>query len=230
MFITHLKTALVEALKKTFDGEYVEEDFRNLRVSIEYPVERQDYPGIWVDFDIEGQLQNAGVDHREYTPDSEDESTVRRVMRWTFQGYGSFTIVALSSFERDRLFDEMVRVLAFGTESEQTSQFRAFIEDNEYLALNIDFDQIGVAGTAALPGTPWGTEEVVYEVTIRMEVMGEIVSDVATGTLVPLSSVVVYPYIENEDPILASVVSPEDADGGPGDEPAIDADDSTGWR
>lgn len=228
MFITNLKTALVEGLKRTFDAEYVDDDFRNIHVSIEYPVDRQSYPGIWVDFDIEGQLENVGVDHREYAEVSEAEGTTRRVTRWRFQGYASFTVVALTSLERDRLFDEMVRVMAFGTESEQTAEFRSFIENNEFLALNFDFDQIGVSGASSLPGTPWGTDEVIYETTIRMECLGEFVSDVAAVTLVPLAAVVTYPYIEGQDPIPAATVDPEEADD-PGDQPTIDLDDASGW-
>lgn len=228
MFITRLKTALVEAVRRTFDAEYVEEDFRNLHVSIEYPVERQHYPGIWIDFDIEGQLETAGIDHREFTEESADGSS-RRVMRWRFQGYASMTVVAMTSFERDRLFDEVVRVLAFGPESVQTAEFRAYIEDNEFLALNIDFDQIGVAGASSLPGTPWGTDEVIYEVTLRMECLGEFVSDVASGTLVPLAKVVTYPYVEGTDPIPAATVTPSVGVGGPADEPALAAADNDRW-
>lgn len=229
MFITNLKTTLVEAMKRTFDAEYVEDDFRNLHVSIEYPMDRQNYPGIWVDFDAEGQLENVGIDHREFATESEAEGTTRRVMRWRFQGYASFTIVALTSFERDRLFDEVVRIMAFGPESEQTAEFRRFIEDNEFLALNIDFDQIGVAGSSSLPGTPWGTDEVIYEVTVRMECLGEFVSDASSATLVPLGAIVTYPAIEGQDPIPAAAVAPSDAPGGPADEPEVDPNDTDGW-
>lgn len=227
MFITELKTALVQALKLTFDAEYVEDDFRNLHVSIEYPMKRQDYPGLWVDFDTEGQLENIGIDHREYATVSEGEGTTRRVMRWRFQGYASFTVVAMTSLERDRLLDEVIRVIAFGTESEQTSQFRAFIEDNDFLALNIDFDQIGISGVAAVPGTPWGSDEVIYEVTVRVEVVGEFVSDNSSQTLVPLEAIVVYPYTDETQPVPAAVATPS---GLPGDEPDLQPGDTDGWR
>lgn len=199
MFLTNLKTTLVEALKTTFDGEYPETDFRNLRISIEYPIERIDYPGIWVNFDVSGELENIGIAHRELETNP-DDLTTRSLMRWRFQGNASFTIVSLTSLELDRLLDEVVYVLAFGTEQEQTAQFRAYIENNEFLAMNIDFDQIGIAGQSAMPGTPWGTDEVVYEVTVRVECLGEFVSEAASRTLTPLAEIVAYPYsnLENE--------------------------------
>src|SRR5215471_1823937 len=151
MFLTFLKTTLTEAIRLTFDGEYVEPDFRNIHASVEYPVEQQHYPGIWVDFEAQGQLENVGIDHREYASNEDGDGTSRRISRWRFQGFATFTVVALSSLERDRLFDELVRVMAFGSEQSQTRQFRSYIEDNEFIAMNFDFDQIAISGTAAVP-------------------------------------------------------------------------------
>jgi hypothetical protein len=188
---------LTEAMKKTFDAEYPVEDFRNLLVSIEYPSEKEDYPSIWVDFDPTAELETMGIDHHEVSDPSID-GEVRKFERWRFQGYASYTVVALTSIERDRLFDEVVRVMAFGKEVASTSEFRNYIEDNEFLAVNFDFDQIGIAGVAATPGTPWGTDEVIYEATVRMEVVGEFVSDGATRTLAPLSAIAVYAYADNQ--------------------------------
>jgi hypothetical protein len=204
MYLVPLKTLLVEAMKVTFDGDYIVEDFRDLAVSIEYPVAEESYPGVWVDFQSTGQLEIAGVDHREYAEPAGLTGNTRRYSRWKFQGYALFTIVALTSLERDRLFDEMVRVMAFGREAAQTSEFRNTIEDNDLIACNFDFDQIGVQGTNSSPGTPWGTDEIIYETTVSMECLGEFVSDGSTGTLVPLSTLRVVPYVQGTpDPTLA---------------------------
>ncbi len=227
MFLTFLKTTLVEAMKLTFDSEYVNEDFRTVRISIDYPVEQAGYPGIWVDFEPEGQLETVGIDHHEYATVSEEEETTRRVGRWRFQGFATFTIVAMSSLERDRLFDEVVRVMAFGKEQEQTNQFRSYIEDNEFVAMNIDFDQIGVSGVSAVPGTPWGTEEVIYEITVSMECVGEFVSDGIGATLVPLSAVVMYPYEDDSVEIPAAGLVPS---GDLDEQPALAVGDDEGWR
>lgn len=190
-FLVPLKTLLVEAWQKTFDGEYIEEDFRGLHVSIEYPARKQDYPGIWVDFTPTG-IEIAGVSHVEYE-EGVDFEGFRPHTRWVYDGTAEFTIATMTSLERDRLFDEMTRVLAFGREDESTAEFRAYIEDNEFVACNMDFDQFSVQGMAATPGTPWQTDDIIYEVTISTRCFGEFVSDSKSLTLVPLSAIVVQP-------------------------------------
>lgn len=188
MYLVNLKTLLTEAISKTFDEEYPEANFRGLHASTEFPVERLHFPGIWVDYNPIGSLQVAGVGHIEYA-DPSAEGNSRRISRWRFQGEASFTVVAMSSLERDRLHDEMIRVMAFGQEQPSTSEFRAYIEDNEFLAVNFDFDEIATRGFAATMGTPWQTDEMIYEAEIAMECFGEFIADDQTGTLVPLSAI-----------------------------------------
>ena len=185
-YLTPLKALLVEAVNQTFDQAYPVAQFRGVHCSIEYPVEPQQYPGIWVDYDDTKPLQTAGVDHLETTITGGSISLYRR---WKFAGYASYTIAALTSLERDTLYDEMVRVLAFGDRSPTTERFRTYIENNDLIAANFDFDQIETRGNAAVPGTPWGTDEIIYERTLTMEVVGEFVSDSETGLLVPLSKI-----------------------------------------
>lgn len=192
MYLTNLKTALTEAIKRTFDEDYPEPDFRGIHASIEFPMERQQYPGIWVDFNPVGNLQVAGIGHIEYA-DPSTEGTSRAFTRWKYQGEASFTIVAMSSLERDRLHDELVRVLAFGSEQSATSEFRSFIEDNEFLAINFDFDEITVRGFSSSMGTPWHTDEMIYEGEIAMECFGEFVSDGQSQTLLPFREIDIFP-------------------------------------
>lgn len=187
-YLVPLKTLLTEAMKLTFDADAVDRDFRNLNVSIEFPMERQHYPGIWVDFTPVGNLQVAGIGHREYAPVGADGGT-RRISRWRFQGEASFTVVAMSSLERDRLHDAVVGVMAFGSENSATSEFRSYIEDNEFLAVNFDFDEITTRGFASSLGTPWQSDEMIYEAEIAMECFGEFISDAQSGTLIRLSEV-----------------------------------------
>lgn len=202
MWLTHLKTLLTEAIKRTFDADYPEVDFRDLHASIEFPVEKQQYPGIWVDFEPTAALEIVGIDHHEWSDPSQAEQNRRRYRRWRFQGNATYTLVALTSLERDRLLDEVVRVVAFGTEQSSTAEFRSYVEDNEFIAINLDFDQIGLSGSAHTFGTPWETDDSVYEVTISIAAIGEFISDGLTQTLAPLSAIVVYPYAEGEaDPL-----------------------------
>ena len=196
MYVVPLKTAVVEATREVFDDDYVEEDFRDLHVSIEFPVDKQDYPAIWVDWEPVGQLQTAGINHKEIVElDGGDEAVVRR---WRFQGNVTFTIVAMTSLERDRLIDEMIRVLAFGDRHTSTQGFRQKIESNDFIGMNFDFDEVNQSGFNAAPGTPWGTDEVVYEATLSMECIGEFLSDPEEGTLLRISRIDTFPYSDRE--------------------------------
>ncbi len=197
MYLAELKTLLVVALRDVFDTNYPEADFRETHVGIEWPDEEAHYPAIWVDFEPTGPLEIAGVDHHEVHTDP-ITGDLHQGTRWRFKGLATYTIVALKSLERDRLFDELVKTLAFGTENPERAGFRRMIEDNDLIACNFSFDRITQSGTAASPGTPWGTDEIVYEVTLSMECVGEFVSDDAAGALIALSEIVTYPYTELE--------------------------------
>src|SRR5690606_15451698 len=175
MYLQKLKTLLVTAVQDTFDSAYPVQEFRGIPVSIEYPMRQQDYPGIWVDYAPRQSLQVAGIGHIEYAED--DGEAARSFTRWAFAGEASFTLVALTSWERDRLHDEMVRVLAFGRENPGTARFRQTIEDNEWIGLTLDWDNISVRGMNQTVGTPWQTDDLIYETEIAMACRGEFVSD-----------------------------------------------------
>ena len=196
--MTRLKTTLTEAMKQTFDANYIEPDFRNIHISIEFPQEKQMYPGMWVDYNPVGDLRRIGIGHIEYG-DVAGGGEARAFTRWTFKGEASFTIAALTSHERDRLHDEVIRVMAFGNESPSTAGFRAYIENNEFVAVNFDFDRITTRGLTATLGTPWQTNDMIYEAEIVMSCVGEFFSDAESITLIPLSDIVLT-YFDDTQP------------------------------
>jgi hypothetical protein len=185
MYLRYLTTAVLEALKVTFDVEYPNVKFRDINISLEYPVKQQNYPGIWVGYEDASPLAIAGIAHREIDPDGKPYT------RWKFAGHVTYTVVAFTSQERDELYDELVRTIAFGAQSTVTSQFRRAIESNDFIGMNFDFDTLQPSGAAAAPGTPWGSDEIIYERTISQQAIGEFVVDPATGALLPLSEIIV---------------------------------------
>ena len=187
MYLTQLKTILVEALRGTFSDGYPVAEWRGINIGIEYPIEPHNYPGIWVDYDDTDNLKIAGIAHMEEKED--DQGDPVHFTRWKFTGYVSMTIVALTSFERDRLYDEVVGVMAFGPDSLGPLNFRHIIENNDYIALNCNFDQIQPRGNNAAPGTPWGTDEIIYERSLNIQVIGEFVPDATGRSLLRLSEI-----------------------------------------
>lgn len=192
MYIAPLKTLLVESLRETFDISYPVPEFRGVHIDLEYPVDPQQYPSVWVDYDDTQALMKAGVSHRE-TSHPVTGVDVSPFTRWRFQGYVSITVVAMTSLERDRLFDEMVRVVAFGNEDSIVGRFKNRIANNDLIAATLNTDKIEARGSAAAPGTPWGTDELMYERSLNLELVGEFVPDANTGVLVSLSRIITIP-------------------------------------
>lgn len=187
-YLALVKTTMVNALLTTFDDLYPEVQFRGVHASIEYPLDRQNYPGIWVDYDDTGDLVRAGVAHEE-NHDPVTGQLVPPFTRWRFEGSATFTVVAETSLERDLLFDEVVNVIAFGSEDQVRGRFRRFVDSNEFVIIEPNYDMLTPGGSAATPGTPWGTDEIIYERTVSLDMIGEFYPEVATGNLVLLSRI-----------------------------------------
>lgn len=183
-YLRELKTGLVKALRGHFGPNYSDSRLANLHVSIEYPVDQQEYPSIWVTYD-DSALRNAGIDHVEIAEDG------TRVLRWHFEGIANFTVAALSSLERDRIYDELVKIVAFSRGVDSVNPFRASVENSDFIAMNFDFDTIEPTPESAAPGTPWETDEIIYERGIGLQVVGEFTADLNTGNLVPLSQILI---------------------------------------
>lgn len=181
------------AMRRTLDADYPESDFRNVPVEVNFPTVPTDFPSVWVDFDPIGPLRPVGIGHYE---DSAVTGGFRRVGRWSFAGNVTYTAAAMSSLERDRLYDQLVSIIAFGTVDQERGQFRSIMESDPLIQVGVNFDEIDQRGFSAAPGTPWGTDEMMYEATLGIQVQGEFVS-AATGTvLLPISSIAVISWVD----------------------------------
>lgn len=196
MYVVPLKTLIVEALSATFDASYPVAEFQGLRVGLEYPIDEQQYPSVWVDFDETQPLLKAGIAHQEFVDPADGTTPVAPFTRWKYQGYVSMTAVAMTSLERDRVYDELVRVVAFSNENGVLGRFKDTIATNDLIGATLNTDKIEARGNAAAPGTPWGTDEIMYEKSLNLEIVGEFVPDPASGTLISLSKILVIPQEE----------------------------------
>lgn len=199
MYLANLLALVVDTMRRTFDEDYPVEQFRGLWVSVEYPIARTSYPGIWVDYQPTTDIQAAGIVAVEYTEPALD-GTVRSLTRWRYAGMITLTCVALTSLERARLVDEVVKVVAFGTENAARSEFVHGVEHNDLIACQIQRDRMNISTKAENMGTPWATDEILYEQTVTLDCQGEFLSDGSDGTLVPLSAVRPYPIGPGDEP------------------------------
>lgn len=206
MYLVTLKTALTMAMRKTFES-YLEEDFfQNVNVSTEYPVEEESFPCVWVNFTPTDDVQMIGINNREYLGElppsaATSDATHAGYTRGYVEGEVSFTIGALSSLERDRLYDQVIRVGLFSDEDDSVNVFRQQIEQSPYANIGMVFDKWRTSGENAAPGTPWGTDEMIYEITLSTQLNCEFFVQPTTGDLILLSEInVEEPMIVFEPP------------------------------
>jgi hypothetical protein len=187
-FLREVKAAAVEAVQQSFTILYPEPGtagaFQVPYVSVEYPIRQADYPAVWVDFEV-AELRTVGIDYSEMQPDGTTWA------RWRFTGHVTFTVVALSSNERDLIYDQLVALAAFASQSTSPSQFRQTAESTDLIAAEWSFDKVEDRGQAAAPGTPWMTDEMVYERGFALQLIGEFISDPVTFELVTLAEILV---------------------------------------
>jgi hypothetical protein len=205
-YLRVIKTGTVDALQQAFRVAYPEQDaaggIQPVHVSLDYPVSQGDYPGVWVDFET-SLLQTAGVDHTEMLEDG------TLLTRWRFQGYAVFTIVALNSNECDGVYDQLIALTAYAAQSEVPSVFRSAVDANGLVSTTWSYDTAEGRGQSAAPGTPWGTDEIIYERGVALRVIGEFVTGPPAGQevppLVPLSKIIVTGTSVYGDEFIATI-------------------------
>jgi hypothetical protein len=187
-FLRTIKAATADALRSSFDLLYPEQDAaggsRRPYVTLSYPVERAHYPGVWTDFEV-SLLQTVGLDHTEV------DSAGDILTRWRFQGYATFTVVSLNNNENDLIWDELIALTAWAAQSDYPSSFREAVESNALVAATWTYDTVEMRGGGQSPGTPWGSDEVIYERGMALKVVGEFTTSPVTLAMVPLSEIVV---------------------------------------
>lgn len=185
-YLRTIKTTAVQAIEQSFQARYPEPDSdggtRDVFVSIEYPVEVANYPAIWVDYEG-SELRTVGIAY------TEQDASGNVYARWRFAGHVTFTVVALSSNERDMIYDQLIAMTAYAAQSELPGTFRQVVEDAPLVASVWSFDSVEDRPSSAAPGTPWGTMDMIYERGFAIQVIGEFVSDPRTYALVELSEI-----------------------------------------
>ena len=198
MFVTNVLTIWSEALKQIFSEDHPDPKLRDLPVTVEYPREAVDYPGVLVDFVMQGVVRNAGIGHVE---ERESDTGVKEVLRWIFGGTVEITVGTMGNLERALVVDEITKAVAIGRKGENIEgNLRSMVEVNDLISMNVTWESFTLGGFAEQQGTPWGTDDLIYEATLSLDVEGEVVLEPETGDLVPLSAVVFH-ALEPGEPV-----------------------------
>lgn len=194
-FITAAKVSIVEALRAAYKSPNI--DMTPNFIGIEYPEQEVDWPAILVEFNP-SDIRWTGVmpDELEKLPFGD----FKRYRKGHFAGTYSFSIYALTSQERDRLMDSIIQLFLMGDLNADTKKFFDTVENHDLISQIIMHDHVTTVGTTVSAGTPWGSDDIVYEGSLRVDIAGgEFYADAYDSTLVPLSSISVIAEIEGQE-------------------------------
>lgn len=185
MYLTHVNTVLVDGFRAALGPASTNHPVltgRDLWVGAEFPETEANYPGVWITYDPSEQ-RRSGLGHTEH-----DAPGDRLYSRWTFTGAVTVTVVSLLRQDRDALLDEVLRLLAFAHEHPDISDLRKALTTDPLINLRGSFETPRITGVSGGQGTPWGSDQMVFEGSIGFSVEGEFVSNLKVPqSLVPIS-------------------------------------------
>jgi len=185
MFVTAVKTAIVEALEAGFNTLHTGIPSDNSieltpnSITIEYPLELVAWPTILVQFRA-SKVQWFGLNPDSYSTASGgitisgttySGTTVTR--NGYFEGSIDLQIMAMHSEERDRLMDSVTNLILMGGGSAGSSAFYNSIYNNDLVGLTLLPSTYANLGDSISSGTPWSPEELTYEASIRIQCIGD---------------------------------------------------------
>lgn len=178
--IEAVKRAVILALRDALLRTNITVDGDPVYVDLEYPMKKEQYPGVWVQFSFT-KLNRAGISHEVWVQDENQNWTP--IQEWMFNGRVTLTIVALKSRERDRIADTIINMLAFARTPElvitqpnaNTKQYRQLLtalSENPYVAMAINTDVITPGGQSASMDVPWQSDVLAYEDNYSFDIIG----------------------------------------------------------
>ena len=178
--IEAVKRAVILAMRDALLRTNITVDGSPVYVDLEYPMKKEQYPGVWVQFSFT-KLNRAGISHEVWVQDKDMNWTP--IQEWMFNGRVTLTIVALRSRERDRIADTIINMLAFARTPElvitqpsaDTKQYRQLLTaltENPYVAMAIKTDIITPGGQTASMDVPWQQDVLAYEDNYSFDIIG----------------------------------------------------------
>jgi hypothetical protein len=185
MFVTAVKTAIVEALNAGFSqlSSFPSDTSLDLTpnsITIEYPLELVQWPAIFVQF-RPNKIQWSGINPDSYTAVASGY-TLNGITYYPgseptrngyFEGNIDLQIMAMHSEERDRLFDSITNLILMDTISPASSSFVSSIYNNTLIGMTLLLDNVTFLGDSVSAGTPFSPEELTYEASVRIPCIGD---------------------------------------------------------
>jgi hypothetical protein len=189
MLITGVKIAVVEALVAGFNainpaptGRQVGVpssstlDLTPNSVTIEYPKEIAHWPAIFVQF-RPTKTQWSGLYPDTFTlPSGQyiyDAQAALMARTGYFEGSIDLQILALTSEERDQLWDTLYNLVLMNPGNPGSYAFYQSLTNNNLVGMTFLQGTVQTLGDTVSPGTPWSPEEFSYEASVRIQCVGD---------------------------------------------------------
>lgn len=196
MFLDATKLALVEGWRQVFDNDSFPGP-KPRKVDIEYPMQEIDWPAVLVQFHP-ATIEWTGLNPTMYTPITDPTFSWEGVRAGHFEGSADFSIMALTSAERDRIYDAMLGVVMMGDMSAVTSPFWQSLNNHDLIAMSFQPSKVQPVSDSIQQGAPWDDRVLIYEGSVRIQVIGEFYADMYTQQLLAISAVESYAYRADE--------------------------------
>ena len=184
MFVTAVKTAIVEALNAGFQQlasspVNTSLDLVPNSITINYPLEVIQWPAVLVQF-RPGKVQWSGLQPDVYSTDTNGivingktypADNVTRT--GYFEGSIDLQIMAMHSEERDRLWDSITNLILMNGSSPASSAFYNSIYNNDLVGMTLQQDTYTPLGDSITSGTPWSSDDITYEASVRISCIGD---------------------------------------------------------
>lgn len=188
-----IKEEIINALRLVFDKDtYPDKTYAGkVYIGSEYPNTEIQYPMIIIRYQP-SLLKNIGIAHYELDVDN----PLQKLLHWRFQGSLQFQVNALTPLDRDSIIDGLLTILAFGPEIPSFQNFRYQVMDQTFVTMTLITDDIQESGDSNY-NPSWDTNnEMVYVDTLSIQIFGEFFTNPATGDLVEIDQVSIYPTID----------------------------------
>lgn len=203
MFRGITKLAVVEGLNDAFDSSYPDELITPRYIGVDWPMSSEKWPALLVELDV-SKVSWSGIDPDYYEVSAHPDFSWEAVRMGLFQGSFAITILALSSGEIDRLWDQVAELFMMGTLTAQGRKFHNKVNDNEYVAMTLQTTQFHPIDSAPGKQVPWDPNALSYEASLSFPVVGQFYSTNYSTDLLSLSGFRVLPYRADEDVPLDS--------------------------
>lgn len=180
-----LKKMYVLAIReglKSINLQSIDPVIKKLKASAEYPIERVQYPSLWITTSV-GSLSWISMNSQLETPGGFPYN------RGAFDATIHVEAIALTAEERDAAVDAVINMVMFGHLEDDANLFYKYLVEEPFIDLAPLNSEVKLSSESITFGTPWDERQIAYARSVSFPTYGEFVQRLDTGQLVDLRKI-----------------------------------------